>query len=354
MKMEFKIVDVDDLVPNPFQPRKKPDAELDELSDSMKSRGDIQPVIVREHKKGYQIIAGERRWRAMKLAGIKKIPVLIRDTMEEDIRLESLIENLHREDLTSIERENAIYDEWKTGRWETRGELARALGKSERWVAENILAASIRKKERIPSTISTRTIIDTEGLATKEREQIIAKVGREEIPVERVREYARVVKRAPPPVKKAILRPKARITPRVAEKIMELPEKEQPETIREIETERLEEDEALTRIVVRKEELKAPPPVVVEKWAELKERYEKFQEELKAELETPEAKERGKLFRNWVAHTAISGSLGSIFCPICGANWKQFGWTCHHLNAKEALEKVEELYQESIKKGEKK
>jgi len=348
MKMEFKIVDVDDLVPNPFQPREGFDKEsISELANSLKSVGEIQPIIVRKNKKGYQIIAGERRWRAAKFARMKEVPVLVKDTVEENVLLESLIENLHRQDLTSVERENAIYELWETGRWKSHEELGKALGKSRDWVEGNVRAASIRKKEKIPAEITTRTIIDTAGLEREERKQIIAKVEREELPAERVREVARVVKKAPPPIKKAVLKPKARITPRVAEKIMELPEEKQTEAIKRIEAGRLEEEEAESEIaVIKAEEKFAPLP---EAWGELRERYEKFREEIKAELETPEAKERGRLFRNWVAHTTISGALKQLSCPVCGADWREFGWMCHRLNAKDALEKVEEQYQKSIK-----
>jgi ParB family chromosome partitioning protein len=213
--MEFKIVDIDDLVPNPFQPREEFDKEsIGELADSIKSVGEIQPIIVRKQKKGgYQIIAGERRWRAAKFARLTEVPVLIKDTAEENVLLESLIENLHRKDLESVERENAIYDLWKTGRWKTQSELGKALGKTNFWVGSNISAALLRREEKIPADVSTRMIDSTAALEKEERRQIIEKVRREEIPEKDVREFARVVKEASPTVKEAIFKPKTRITP---------------------------------------------------------------------------------------------------------------------------------------------
>jgi ParB family chromosome partitioning protein len=343
-KIEFKIVDVDDLVPNPFQPRAGfPKETLKELADSLNSRGEIQPIIVRRHKKGYQIICGERRWRAAKLAGMDKIPVLVRDTTEEDVLLESLIENLHREDLTSVERENAVYELWKTGRWKTKEELAKALGKKTMWVYENLSAAETRRKEKLPPEVSTRMIVDTTGLREEERKQIIAKVERGEITAEKVREYAKVTREATKPVKKAVLKPKSRITPPVARKLLELPEEKQAEAIKQIESLRLEEGEAISHIESMK--LEIPPPIPPEKWEEVREKYKKLQEEIKARLETPEAKERGRLFRNWTGHIAISGALESVFCPICGS--RELGWLCHKLSLKEALNMTEEKYKES-------
>lgn len=347
-EMEYKIVDVDKLLPNPYEPRKVFDGEsIRELSNSLKSRGEIEPIIVRRREKGYQIIAGGRRWDAAKKAGMKKIPVLIRDIPEEDVLLDSLIENVHRKDLESVERENAVFTLWNSGRWKTREELAKVLGKSVPWVQQNIGAAEIRRKEKVVATIPTKTIIDTIGLEKEDRTKIIELVEKEEIPEKEVREYARVVKEAPPVVKKAVLKPKTRITPRIAKRMieLELPEPKQVEIIKEIETYRLEEEEALPLIERAKEiEIKLPPP---EEWEEIRKRYEELQQEIKSRLETPEAKERGKLFRNWAGHIAVSGALGSMICPVCGS--KQLGWICDELEIKEALKEAEEKYKQSMK-----
>jgi len=258
--MEFKIVDIDELVPNPFQPREEFDKEsISELADSLKSVGEIQPIIVRKQKKGgYQIIAGERRWRAAKFARLTEVPVLIKDTAEENILLESLIENLHRLDLKSVERENAVYELWKTGRWKTQEELGKALGKARTWVVENVSAADIRKEEKIPAAVATRTITDTIGLEREERKQVLAKVEREELPAERVREYARVFKESSPVVKEAMLKPKARITPKVAEKLMEVQQEgKQKEIINYIQAQKMDEELSL-KLIERTKEPESP------------------------------------------------------------------------------------------------
>jgi ParB family chromosome partitioning protein len=249
--MELRSVDISEIQPNPFQPRRQFDDEsLAELAESLKSRGEIQPIIVRRFEKGYQIIAGERRWRAAKLAGLKEIPVLIRQTAEDEVLLESIIENLHRKDLESAERENAMASLWKTGKWKNYVELGQMLGKSEYWVRTNIDAASIREMEKIPNDVATRTIVSTATLNSEERKQIIEKVRQEEIPEKEVREYVRVVKEASEPIKRELLKPKSVVTPKMAETIVEkLPgEEEQSLVLGEIRRFRLTEDEVEDRV----------------------------------------------------------------------------------------------------------
>jgi len=95
--------------PNRKQPRKNFDEDaLQELSDSIKQFGLLQPILVQDRKDHYEIIAGERRWRAAKLAGLKEIPVIIRDYSDQEIMEISLIENIQREDLNPIEEAQAF------------------------------------------------------------------------------------------------------------------------------------------------------------------------------------------------------------------------------------------------------
>lgn len=102
------IVKISMVEPNRKQPRKNFDEDaLQELSDSIKQFGLIQPILVQDRKNHYEIIAGERRWRAAKLAGLKEIPVIIRDYSEREIMEISLIENIQREDLNPIEEAQA-------------------------------------------------------------------------------------------------------------------------------------------------------------------------------------------------------------------------------------------------------
>ena len=102
------IVRITQIEPNREQPRKNFDEDaLQELADSIKQFGLLQPILVQDRKTYYEIIAGERRWRAAKLAGLKEVPVIIRDYSEQEIVEISLIENIQREDLNPIEEAQA-------------------------------------------------------------------------------------------------------------------------------------------------------------------------------------------------------------------------------------------------------
>lgn len=101
---------IQDVVPNPDQPRREFDKKaLNELVQSVKRHGVLQPIIVVQHKDGYRIVAGERRWRAASNAGLKDIPAIVRSLEElEEIEL-SLIENIQREDLSPLEQALAVF-----------------------------------------------------------------------------------------------------------------------------------------------------------------------------------------------------------------------------------------------------
>ena len=102
------LVKITAVEPNRKQPRKNFDEDsLQELADSIRQVGVIQPILVQDRKDHYEIIAGERRWRAAKLAGLKEVPVIIRDYTEQEIMEISLIENIQREDLNPIEEAQA-------------------------------------------------------------------------------------------------------------------------------------------------------------------------------------------------------------------------------------------------------
>lgn len=123
-------VNIDDLRPNPYQPRIKFEEEaLDELAESIKEHGIFQPILVKKSIKGYDIIAGERRTRAAKKAGLEKVPVIVREITDEEMMQVALLENLQRENLTAIEEANAyksIIDLMHI----TQEDLAQKLGKS--------------------------------------------------------------------------------------------------------------------------------------------------------------------------------------------------------------------------------
>ena len=102
-------IGVEKIVPNPFQPRIRfNETELDELADSIRQHGVMQPIVVRQNSGGYELIAGERRWRASQRAGLTDLPAIVRDLDDQQVAALALIENIQREQLTAIEQARAL------------------------------------------------------------------------------------------------------------------------------------------------------------------------------------------------------------------------------------------------------
>lgn len=139
-------VDIQEILPNKSQPRKEFDqGKLTELADSIAQHGVIQPILVSKIKEGYQIIAGERRWRAAMKAGIKKMPVIIKNLSDEEVMEVALIENLQREDLNDIE-EAIAYKELMVKYKLTQNEISSRLGKSRVAVANTLRLLQLSPK----------------------------------------------------------------------------------------------------------------------------------------------------------------------------------------------------------------
>lgn len=131
-------VAIEDIVPNPFQPRKEFDPDkLRELADSIQEHGLIQPLAVRRVDRQYQLIAGERRWRASKLAGLTTVPVMLIETDDRGLMEMALVENLQREDLNPLEAALAyrrLIDEFNL----TQEEVAARVGRSRPAIANTM------------------------------------------------------------------------------------------------------------------------------------------------------------------------------------------------------------------------
>ena len=132
----FVRVSLDDITPNTYQPRKTFSAEsLHELSESIKRQGILQPILVREKPQGgFELIAGERRWRASKLAGLDSIPAIVKSAFDEEVSVLALVENIQRDNLNAFEEAAALgrlRDEFKL----TQEEIASAVGRSRTAVA---------------------------------------------------------------------------------------------------------------------------------------------------------------------------------------------------------------------------
>ena len=189
-------VDIASISPNPRQPRTNFDpAALDELIASIKEIGILQPPVVRQVRPGaYELIMGERRFRAAKAAGLKTIPVIIRQTPDNELLREALIENIHRSQLNALE-EAAAYSQLLTDFNCTHDELATKLGRSRPLISNTIrlmnLPTSVQQKlitgqitagharallglDSAAAIEKLATRITAEGLSVRATEQIIA------------------------------------------------------------------------------------------------------------------------------------------------------------------------------------
>lgn len=140
---KFEIISITDIQKNPYQPRKEFDREkLDELAQSIKENGVIQPIIVRQSPViGYEILAGERRYRASLLAGLRSIPAVVKQLSDQEMMVQSIIENLQRENLNPIEEARAYESLVEKGF--THAEIADKMGKSRPYISNSIRLLSL-------------------------------------------------------------------------------------------------------------------------------------------------------------------------------------------------------------------
>jgi ParB family chromosome partitioning protein len=190
-------IELDKIVPNEYQPRKVfNDEKMKELAASIKEQGVIQPVIVHRAGGGYQLIAGERRWRASRLAGLKTIPALVKEATKRELLEMALIENIQREDLNPLEAAEAykrLQDEFKL----TQEDLAKRVGK-ERSTVTNFLrllglpkeikqelatgalsmghAKALLSLERVRDQMQVAVMIVKKGLSVREAEALAARL----------------------------------------------------------------------------------------------------------------------------------------------------------------------------------
>lgn len=209
---ELQSIPVDKIRPNPRQPRTSfEEGSLEELAASIKEHGLVQPIIVRKAGKEYELIAGERRWRASRLAGIKEIRAVVKDIDARETLLESFLENANRDDLTTIERENAITELWESGDYRTQEELGKKLGKkgseATGFVKRYVTAKALRGVFRVPESLSTQHLYEISALDQREDQKLaIDKALSENISVHEMRALIQTLKAAPAPIKKAILK----------------------------------------------------------------------------------------------------------------------------------------------------
>jgi ParB family chromosome partitioning protein len=171
----FEEIPVGAVTPNPRQPRQVFDEDLlTELAESIKIVGLLQPVVVRKVETGrYEIVMGERRWRACQLAGLDVVPAIVRETSDTDLLRDALIENLHREQLNPLE-EAAAYQQLLDDFSATHDELARKVGRSRPHISNTIrllnLPAAVQKRVAagVLSAGHARALLSVPDAATQE------------------------------------------------------------------------------------------------------------------------------------------------------------------------------------------
>lgn len=160
---KIKLIDISLIEPNSEQPRRDFDEEaLSELVQSIQKHGILQPIIVRKQNNGYEIVAGERRWRAAKEAGLKEVPALVKELSQIEVSQIALIENLQREDLNPVEEAMAfknLSEKYKL----TQEEISQAVGKSRPYIS-NVMRL-LNLEDEIIDLISKGSISSGHGRA---------------------------------------------------------------------------------------------------------------------------------------------------------------------------------------------
>ncbi len=155
---ELRQINLERIEPNPYQPREDmEDEELKELAASIEENGVLQPVILTpaSESEGYRLVAGERRWRAARLAGLETIPAVIRDIDREEMMEVALIENIHREDLNPLEEARA-YEGLREEFDMTQAELASRLGRSRSAISNTLRLLQLT--EEVQEHVSRETL----------------------------------------------------------------------------------------------------------------------------------------------------------------------------------------------------
>ena len=199
-------VDSDLLRPNRFQPRSTmDDAKIEELARSIKSNGIIQPIVVRKVDGGYEIIAGERRWRAAQRAGLFKVPVVVRDIPDDRLLAVALIENIQREDLNPIEEAQAyrkLGDDYHL----TQEQIADAVGKDRSSIANYVRLLKLPQEVRANVASGALSMGHARAILGLADDMAQVRLSRDVVSKSlSVRETEALVKKAtqPPPAKKA-------------------------------------------------------------------------------------------------------------------------------------------------------
>lgn len=186
---ELKIIQLSEIQKNPYQPRKDfSEEKIQELAQSIKENGLIQPIIVRQSPViGYEILAGERRYRASIVAGLSEVPVIVKNLSDQDMMVHSIIENLQREDLNPVDEAKAYQSLIDKGF--THADIAEKMGKSRPYITNLVrllnLSPSILKEVESGrlSQAHARLLIN---LSKKDQENLLKRIQEEDLSVRQV------------------------------------------------------------------------------------------------------------------------------------------------------------------------
>lgn len=342
--MEIKTIPREKIIPDPDQPRQHFDKEgIMELADSIKEFGLLQPLIVKKGKNGtYEIIAGERRWRASKFADMDELPCIVKDATKQEQEVQSLIENVHREDLTPIEKGRKAYSIFqlygvdlpskqlsrlvaKIGYRKEKGlseatseqeevirNVVKIISKSyrsvENWlnaisISPKIQQAEVRKSEfgeiTAGDTLSRIATIEDEKL----QEKTYAKIEEQDMGQREASRFISKIKDADEDVRETVLTPG--IKP-----IIDMEDRTKPMFVD------IPEEEATT----------------------LREAIEEERKEREEKLRQPEVREQARLMNSWIAHSHVD--LKHMTCPVCGNDHTHLVWSCHKISVDEAQKQL--------------
>ena len=162
--------------PNPYQPRRDSfDEQMEELVESVREKGIITPLLVSKAENGYQLIAGERRWRAALKAGLERVPVVVREATPVEFLELALIENIHRKDLNPIE-EALAYKRWLEDTQTTQEALAKSVGKERSTISNALRLLSLPKniqRDLIENRLSMGHARVLVGLKSEEEQRLL-------------------------------------------------------------------------------------------------------------------------------------------------------------------------------------
>mgnify|MGYP000040392834 CR=1 FL=1 len=185
-------ININEIKPNANQPRKTFDEEkLQDLASSITENGLIQPIVVRKLEKGYEIVAGERRWRAARKAHLKEVPCIVRELSEQQNMLFAIIENMQREDLNPIEEAEGLENMIETFGM-TQEEVSKSVGKSRPYIANSLRLLKLNDEIRemvLEGTLTAahgRTLLAVDDI--EKRKKLSYKIVKEGISVRQLEE----------------------------------------------------------------------------------------------------------------------------------------------------------------------